>query len=438
MAQISPFRGIHYNSDRIDNLSNVMTPPYDVISSAEQQAFYDRDPNNTIRLVLNKTRDRDTRTDNRYTRAAGHFNEWMTSGVLIRNETPALFVTTIDFKVNETAYTRYGLIAKVGLEPFEKRVILPHERTFSKVRNDRLELMKACHANFCPVFTLFPDSGEILDQFRATVADYPPESDIIDDKGHRHRLWRIGNPEIIDAMTQAFSPKQLFIADGHHRYETALNYRNWLAETDPEFNDAHPGNGIMMYLCSMSDPGLTILPAHRLLTQVEYARLSGLLPQASEFFDIETFLCNNGAPAEIRSQMEADRTRTTMGVHMKNDANFYLMRLRPGIMDRLFGEDIPEVLRHLDVTVLTRLIFMEILGFDEARLDDETAIAYTSIDAQAIESVKSGKCDVAFILNPTGIDQVQNVSNEGMTMPRKSTYFYPKVITGQVLNRLKS
>ena len=230
MATLFPFRGIQYNPLLISDLSAVMTPPYDVISKEEQTDFYLRHPNNVIRLILGQINDTDTPKNNRYTRAAEDFRTWRARGVLTQSDAPNLYLTAVDFPVNGQNRTRYGLIAGVGLEPFENKIILPHERTFSKVKSERFELMKACRANFSPIFSLYCDDGNILNKLITTVNHAgAPHSDAVDDQGHRHRLWCISDTGFHRSIQESFSDKQLFIADGHHRYETALNYRAWLA-----------------------------------------------------------------------------------------------------------------------------------------------------------------------------------------------------------------
>jgi uncharacterized protein (DUF1015 family) len=437
MAEISPFRGICYNRDKIDDLADVLTPPYDVISPIEQEQFYNRHPKNVVRLDFGKTTEIDTPTNNRYTRAADFFEQWRAEGTLLRDESPSLYFTTVDFSVDGAPLTRYGLIARVGIEPFEKKIILPHERTFSKVKSERLELMKSSRANFSPIFGLYTDTGSILQMIKQAIKNETARSDFIDDKGHRHRMWQISDPAVCRHFTDAFQDKQLFIADGHHRYETALNYRNWLSETLPGFNGNHPANGIMMYLCSMNDPGLTILPAHRILHGVDEALCVSFINKATDYFQVTSFPFDASGQTALLSELHDNSPKTKIGVFIKNHPDAYLLSLKSDVMDRLFGSEIPPALRDLDVTVLTRLVFMKLLDFDEMRLDNEKSIAYSSIETEAIDAVSAGGGELAFILNPTSIDQVRTVAEQGLIMPRKSTYFYPKVITGQVLNSLK-
>jgi uncharacterized protein (DUF1015 family) len=234
--------------------------------------------------------------------------------------------------------------------------------------------------------------------------------------------------------------KRLFIADGHHRYETALNYRNHLRETIPDFDDHHPANYVLMYLCSMNDPGLVILPAHRLLKAVDSRMLHQAIEKAHSYFDIETHPFTpetRRATAEaFLSGLRSGEDRHCIGIYGHGQSSFYLLTLQSGVMDRLFGKELDPSLRVLDVTVLTRLLFMKILGFDQARLDNEKLIGYASTANRALELIDDGAYDVAFLLNPTRIEQVQDVAGKGLIMPRKSTYFFPKVRSGLVMNTL--
>jgi uncharacterized protein (DUF1015 family) len=435
MARILPFQGIHYNPDKINSFAEVTTPPYDVISPAKRDAFHERHPHNVVRLILGKATDTDTPEDNPHTRAAACYRQWLASGVLEKAPVPALYLTAVEFPVGGQRFRRYGLIARVALEPFEKRIVLPHERTFSKVKSERLELLKRCHANFSPIFALYTDPGDILKTLVAASTPFSAEMDFTDDAGHRHLMWRLTDPDLHRLIEKAFQDHPLFIADGHHRYETALNYRNWLQQTQPNFNDSHPANFIMMSLSSVDDPGLVILPAHRILTEVPPETITAFLPKAAPYFDMETLPAGPEGRAKLADRMAAG-TESRIGAVMKNDPSYYVLTLKPGTMDRLFHEELPPALRDLDVTVLTRLIFMEILGFDQQKLDNEKTISYTSEADAALDTVESAEGDMGFILKPTSIAQVRRVAEEGLIMPRKTTYFYPKVLTGQVLNDL--
>jgi uncharacterized protein (DUF1015 family) len=440
MAEVIPFKGILYNTEKIGSLADVATPPYDVISKEEQINFHNRHPYNIIRLILGSETESDDENNSRYTRAAAFFNKWLTDGVLVQDNTPAFYLSSVEFSVGNKVIRRFGIIACVRLEPFEKGIILPHEKTYSKIKSERLQLMKACHANFSPVFSLFPGKIDTLTDLEKSVLTGTAHFDFTDDKGHRHILWKITDPVIKQNISNAYKDKILYIADGHHRYETALNYREWVSKNNPEFSVTHPANFIMMYLCSMEDPGLIILPAHRLLKGVMESNLSGFEHNASKDFDITQIpfdpKANDNTAINFISGLRSESLTNRIGILIKNRNIFYIFSLKQQVMETKYGSELPESLMRLDVTVLTKLILPEILGFDQTDFDDEKLITYTSSDNDAIEQITSGKFDIAFILNPTKIEQVQRIAGEGLIMPRKSTYFYPKVITGEVINRL--
>jgi len=217
MATVMPLKGILYNPEIITDSAEVTTPPYDVISPDAQAAFYERHPNNAIRLILNRAETTDTARDNPHTRSAGYYRQWIAEGILKQDEQAALYLKAITYVHEEKTITRYGLIALVSIEPFEKQIILPHEKTFSKVRSERLKLMKATHCNYCPIFSLYPDEGDILSVLEQAAEGSAPIVDFEDDQGHRHQLWRILDPAIHRQVAAAMQDKRLFIADGHHR-----------------------------------------------------------------------------------------------------------------------------------------------------------------------------------------------------------------------------
>jgi uncharacterized protein (DUF1015 family) len=442
MAEVIPFRGILYNTRKIQNLAEVVAPPFDVISAQEQVQFHQRHPQNIIRLTLGTITENDTPTNNRYTRAAESLNKWLSDDIIALDNEPAFYLTSVEFSFDGKRVTRYGLIALIRLEPFEKGIILPHEKTFSKVKSERLELMKACHANFSSIFSLFSDENhQIFDELKRAASNQSADIVFTDENEQKHKLWRITDHAVHRKISDGLEDKIIFIADGHHRYETALNYRDWLSAHASNFNGNHPANYVMMYLCSMEDPGLIILPAHRLLKEVPVEKRESLIYKTKDYFDIITIPYNDNKNEENLSQfislLKSNASKHCIGVCMKDRPELHLLILKPDVMEDMFGDELPEVLRNIDVTVLTRLIFMEVLGFDQARLDNDQLIAYSSIAEEAINEVFAGKHDIAFILNPTSIQQVSNIANAGLIMPRKATYFYPKVITGQVMNSLR-
>ncbi len=440
MAEVTPFKGVLYNQDIIGDMADVIAPPYDVISPQEQEAFHQRHPNNVIRLILGKTQPGDHGKSQVHARAGNYFRQWMADRILEQDKAPAFYLTAVDFLVGDNHVTRYGVIGRVRLETFDRGVVLPHEQTFSKVKSERLQLMQACHANFSPIFGLYPDGNSVLDKLREIAAAEHPDMEMRDHKGLVHRLWRVTDHQTQTFITASLKDQSIYIADGHHRYETALNYRNWVRENTPGFDADHPANFVMMSLSSLKDPGMVIFPAHRLIKAVAAEETGAMLDKAADFFEIHTFSIDSGqndALTRLELAMKDNTGRNAIGVFIKNRAAFFMLLLKAGIMEKLYAGDMAEPLRALDVSVLTRLIMMELLGFDQGRLDDETKIGYAVSVADAVKAVQEETADMAFLLNPTRIEQVQRVAEQGLIMPRKSTYFYPKVGSGLVFNLLQ-
>jgi len=440
MAEVTPFQGILYNIDKIKNISDVVTPPYDIISDKEQDVFYKRHPNNVVRLDKGKSSQADTDQDNLHTRASEYFNEWLKEGILVREPGPALYLASVEFEIEGKMITRYGLIARVRLEPFEKRIVLPHEKTFSKIKSERLALIKACKANFSQIFSIFSDQSNMLGLLKNSIMNMPVVFDFTDDAGHCHKLWRITDPEICQKISDEFKEKKLFIADGHHRYETALNYRKWLVENNPDFSDDHPANYTMMYLCSIQDPGLVILPTNRMVKTVSKPARDGFFEKAKDYFDIKKFSFDpshlTDTQKKLRQWLTTDPDEHKIGVFIKDRQEYLILCLKSGIMKKVLGRQIDAPLKELDVIVLTRLIFIKLLGFDDEMLDDSNLIHFTSRDIDAIHAVMTGSHDMTFILIPTTNEQVRRLAEQGLIMPRKSTYYFPKAISGLVMRSL--
>lgn len=440
MATVKPFRGIFYNPRRISNPAAVTAPPYDVISPEQQSALYNEHPHNVIRLILGQARQTDSEHDNPHTRSAAYFRAWIAQGILKADNTPALYLTATTYTHAQRTLTRHGLIARVGLEGFDKRVVRPHEQTFSQVRSERLALMKATHCNYCPIFSLYNDDDGLLAGLQAVADPSAAAIDFLDQHGHRYQLWRILDPAVQRRVADSLKTKPLYIADGHHRYETALNFRRHLQALDPAFNERHPANDVLMYLCAADDPGLIILPSHRLVKTVDAADLQPALEKSRAWFDVLAYPFAAGDRRRVQERFLADlhreSGRTCFGMYAHRSPVFHRLTVKPGVMDQCFGKALDPALRALDVTVLTRLMFTQILGFDPARMDNPDFIEYVSSAAGALQAVDSGDCDAAFILNPTRIEQVRKIADQGLFMPRKSTYFYPKVKSGLVLRSL--
>ena len=440
MAIIAPFRGVTYNCSKINDIENIITPPYDIISENEQEEYYNAHPNNIIRLELGKKKEGDSDLENRYTRAADYLEKWESDKILIRSNQDTVYLTSHLYDPEDGGGTRvrWGFISLVKIEEEGSGVILPHEKTFSAHKDDRLKLLKACSTQLSQVFGLYDDSGEgILDAMRK-FTDAPPKMSFTFKDGTEHKMWGITDIEVIKKVTSSMKDKAIFIADGHHRYETSRNYRNLMRESNGTGADK-PYEYLMMYLTDMGEEGLTILPSHRLIKKKEGFEPGSFLEKARQYFEIENMaLTAPGAECltELKNSLaEKGAENSAFIFYCNRNRGYYLMSLKPGIMDEM-EKDLHPSLRKLDVIVLSRLILQKSLGFTKADLDNDSIFQYSSNIASSISLVDSGECEITFLLNPTKIEQVQEIARGSLIMPRKSTYFYPKVLTGMVLNKI--
>ena len=438
MANVIPFRGVLYDPAVVKDITEVVAPPYDVIDGAGQAAFHARHPNNVIRLELGLDQPADGASNNRYTRAAGLLQTWLGSGVLRRDAHPAIYPYTIEYR-NPSAEpetptkTLQGFLSTVALEEFGTGHIYPHENTRAAAKADRLELLQACKANFSPIFSLFSDpGGSILQLLQKSVSRDKPRLDFQDDEGFHQRLWGITDRGILDQVREAMAPKPLFIADGHHRYETALTYRRMRRQQAgaSASNGLQPFDTVLMLFSSLEDPGLTVLPTHRVLTTP--------LPATTEIRTLLKDVCEiEEVPIDDRNEQEtrthflrALRSRTqaghAFGLVQRGAHAFFVLTLRPEHCAKL-GTSARET---LDVSIL----HAEILPRLRADTASEASVVYTKDDQEAIDLVRRGTQPAALLLNPTKVSEVRAVAAAGERMPHKSTYFFPKPLTGLVMN----
>ncbi len=442
MAIVAPFKGITYNPIFMQEISRLVTPPYDVISPQEQDMYYQEHPHNVIRLILGKKKLGDSDWDNRYTRAAEYFERWQRDGILVRDEEPAIYITSLTYDAGNGLgeKTRWGLIALVKIEEQGSKVILPHERTFSAHKEDRLKLMRACNANFSQIFGLYEDhQRRIIKAFKSYIKESPICSFEFRD-GTKHRMWVVHEPEFFELVAKVMAEKSIFIADGHHRYETARNYRNFMRTRYGKKPWNRSYEFVMMYLTNMSDPGLTILPSHRLIKRVPGFNLNSFLEKSRFWFQIEEVKLSGNSLSEeaqkIRSELQRNSHKTSViAFYPQGDHQCYLMHLKEGMRDHM-GEDLHPSLKKLDVLVLSRFLLQKGLGFSREELDDDENFHYQSSLTKALEAVKEGAYEMAFFLSPTSIEHVKEVASNLLVMPRKSTFFYPKILTGLVFNKI--
>lgn len=445
MAVIAPFRGLRYNPEQVKELSLVMAPPYDVISPEEQRAFHARHEQNVIRLILGEALEGDDAVRNQYSRAGEYLRRWQADQVLVREATPALYLYQQTFQLpGAGTLTRCGLIGLVRLEEFGGRTVFPHERTMGAAKADRLRLMQACHANLSPIFGIYPGRSSELDRLSAAARQSKPTVDLYDWDGIRHRVWICQDRAAIAKLKLDFASMPIFIADGHHRYETALQFRELMRVKeggDPALAQSRPYNYTMMTLVSAEDPGLVILPIHRMLRRLPAEGLQRYLDVVGRQFSVERRAVPRDPQAAASTLLDELR-QTKEGTHRVGlyggEGKAYLLTLADEqALEAEVEKDTPPVYRQLDVAIVHALLIEG--PWQRQGLGDlaEDALGYTHDAAEAIRLVQQGGSAAALLLNPTRIAEVQAVAEAGLRMPPKSTFFYPKLLTGLVIHPIR-
>jgi uncharacterized protein (DUF1015 family) len=433
MADIRAFRAFRYDLGRVGALSEVIAPPYDVIDADLQRALYARNPYNAVRLILNQEETTDTATNNRYTRAAGFLREWQAHGILAQDTARALYVYHQEFEVEGKRYNRRGFLARVRLEPLGSGRIYAHEETMSGPKADRLKLFRATAMNLSPVFGLFPDeAGAVQAQLDNAIRRSLP-LEATDHLGVVSRLWPVTDQHVTSAVTGLMGPKPVFIADGHHRYETALNYLKERQEAGEVRNADAAANFVLMMLVSMSDPGLVILPTHRLVSGIKRLSAEELRSALANHFQVETIGQGEKGARDLWDLMQADASQQVLGFGTAGDQTWQLARLQPGTeMDQLAPEHSP-AWRGLAVSVLHVLVLGKLLP---AAIGGQPECQYVHLLREALDAVVRNDCAVAVLVPPATMPHVEQIAGNLEKMPPKSTYFYPKLLSGLVLNPL--
>jgi len=432
MAKVYPFRGLRYALSRIP-ITKVVTQPYDKISKEMQERYYALHPNNIIRVVLGNTTADEGPSNDVYTRAATILKEWRRSGIVERTGLPSFFVYFQHFNAPGTdeVYERKGFIGLAKLEDYADKVVFPHERTLSGPKQDRLELLRHTRTHFEQIFMLYEDAQQNIDRVLDKAALSEPDMQVEDEYGVLHRVWSISDPATIKFIQEQMNDKKLIIADGHHRYETALAYRDEMRAAAGKVNPEAPFEQLTMTFFNMDAPGLTILPTHRVVSNLVDFDADRFFGRASEFFDITS------ASADIRllrSQLQKmGETQVTIGVATDSGRRFEFLSLKPSLNLAEVMPDLSEKQRRLDVVVLHRLLLGECLGISEDAVKRESHIKYVREMEAAVNAVKTDAAQVCFLLNPTGLRQMRDIAYEGNVMPQKSTDFYPKVLSGLIM-----
>jgi uncharacterized protein (DUF1015 family) len=422
VATVRPFWAIMYDPARVD-VGRVVAPPYDVIGPRDQQRYHEQDPHNVVRLIAGEVRATDNPEDNKYLRAAQFFKRWLDEGVLRREPGPALFLYRHEFidPTTDEAKTRQGILGVVELEPFG-RTILPHERTHARAKADRLSLTRAVVANLSPIFALYSDPKSAVGCLIEPVFSEPPRLAIRTEDGDRHTVWSLRAPGLIHEIVQAFEPSLLYVADGHHRYETALNFRNKMRLEHPDAAPNAAFNYVLTLLVAVSDPGLTILPTHRLLHDAQPFDAAALVQELRRQYRVQVHSGRTGLLEALRAPTVAHR----IGVALP-DA-WLTVDIEPATP--------ADPVSTLDVSLLHRDILQRVLGLKDDLVEEEHVLSYSRDLDAVLEEVESGAAQAAFLLRPPAVIDVVAVASAGQVMPQKSTYFYPKPASGIVFNPL--
>jgi len=422
MTEIKPFKGVRYNSKLVD-LSMVVAPPYDVINEAQQEMYYKRHPYNVIRLILGKQHVDDNEKNNRYTRARRFIDEWIQSHVLIKDDIPSIYVYIQRFKIHGKTYERHGFIALLRLESN----VYTHEKTLSKPKEDRFELMKACEANLSPIFVLYDDEKRCVECITISPKIHTLLAHI-KEENEEHFLYSVTDEKVINTVKNMLSKQRVYIADGHHRYETAIRYRDYMFSLYGRNEDASY-NYIMAYFTNISDEGLVILPTHRVVHDVSYSN-EEFLEKVKPIFDVSIFSERSDKPVLDKWIKEIEKGGKAFGVKFYGDDHLYI--LHNYRQNRLKNDPTHDVLKSLDVFILNKEILEGILGIPESTFTSGGKISYFHELDEALVSMKAG--DVIFVLNPPSAKDVKAVALHSLNMPQKTTFFYPKLLSGLVFH----
>jgi uncharacterized protein (DUF1015 family) len=433
MAEIRPFRALRYNTKVVGGLDRVVTQPYDKVSPEMQARYYDLSPYNLVRIIRGRQNPADSADDNVYTRAASHLRRWINEGVLTGDPEPGIYACDQEFAVPgspEVFRKRRGFIALGRVEDYSAGVVHRHEETLSGPKADRLELLKATRAHCEQLFMLYSDpAGEIEQAIQHAAANLPPQI-VTDEYGGKHSLWRLSEPETVSFITSAMRQRKLVIADGHHRYETAVAYRDY-CRSEGRTDDR--AEFVMMTFIRKENEGLLILPTHRAVHSLPSFEWSSFLSAAQQYFHGERIQAP-GASAEGRrgftsALAEAGRRTPALGVYAGRD-KLALLRMRSELDLAAALPDLPAGLRQLDVVILHRLLIEQVLGIDRRAVREEKNLHYVREWDEALRQVDEGKAQVSFLMNPTPIAGVWDNALAGHPLPQKSTDFYPKLLSG--------
>lgn len=436
MAEIRPFKALQYSQQRV-GIEQVVTQPYDKISPEMQSAYRARHPNNLVRILRPASEPEIVSGVSHYQTAGEIFTRWRQEGVIGQVAEPSLFAYFQRFRPagSEEIRTRKGFIGLVHLEDYASHIVYPHERTLTGPKQDRLELLRHTKTHFGQVFLLYSDPAESVDQMLDRVAAGEPQARVLDEYDVEHLLWRISDKDVIAAISGAMADKKLLIADGHHRYETALRFRDEM-RNELGSKDAGAFEWLMTTLVNMESPGLTVLPTHRVVSNLPSFDFQQFLNRAVEYF--ETAAVGDLDEVETRLREGASRQRLTIGVAAQGAKAHVVLSLRSDLaLEGVLPKDVSSVQAQLDVVILHRLVLERCLGISEEEVRGENYLRYIRGTQAAVAEVRSGAAQICFLLNATRIEQVRDVAFRGEVLPQKSTDFFPKLLSGLTMYRME-
>lgn len=424
MAAIKPFKALRF-TEKAGCIDQLLCPPYDIISEEERLQYIATNEHNIIRLELPKG-------EEPYAEAGRLLNEWLDDGILKTDDKDSLYIYEEEFLANGQWYKVKGFACRVKLEPFEKGVVLPHEFTLSKAKEDRFNLMKATDCNFSQVYSLYMDEDKSVWSKIDNLSSGEPVHKITDEVGVTHRMWTVTDEAEIAEICKLFEDKKLYIADGHHRYETALNYNEYLKSQGLATDDS---GYIMMMLVNIENSGLVVFPTHRIVKGLSDFHHHDILKKCRKYFDVYEKYDVANMSNELNYFYNQNKTAFAF-CYGRNDKYYILVLKDKAIMEERI-KDTSKAFRELDVAVLHSLILEDIFGLDKENLANQTNLKYTRHISEAMGDVAKGEGNCAFILNPTRVSEISDVASAGEKMPQKSTYFYPKLITGLIMNKFR-
>jgi uncharacterized protein (DUF1015 family) len=434
MAEVHPFRGWRYDLAQVGSLADVAAPPYDVIGTDQQKELYERHPCNVVRLILNRDEPGDESADERYNRAAEFLRHWQSEGILFQERAETFYVYHQKFQWEGVEYVRKGFLGRLRLEEFGKGNVFPHEQTMAGPKADRLKLTQACQMNLSPIFSLYPDDEAYVQTPLEEAIAGQTALEVTDDLGVLHRIWPMTDPAVLNQVRERMAEKSIFIADGHHRYETAVNYRNFLQSEGKLENEAAAANFVLMMFVGMNDPGLAILPTHRLISGLPNLTADEIREALSPHFQLDDVGTGAEAAKETWEMMEADGEQNVFGFGTAADGKWLFARLTDASPMTELAPDQSEDWRQLGVSLLHKLVLDHLLKRNYP--DSEQVCKYVHLLDEVTACLSERSCQLACLVAPAQIEDVEVVASKFEKMPPKSTFFYPKLLSGLVFNPL--